>query len=238
MTKRIILIDHHDNLDDDRVTSHLTEMGYEIDLRCPFKGDTLPHIDDDIAGSVIYGGAQSVNDTIKFPFLEIEVKWINQMIDSNLPLLGICLGAQLIAYTLGAKVSRHKDKLYEFGYYEVFPTDDAKRWMPNNMYVTQAHFEQFELPKGATLLATGNDFHCQAFKFNENIYAVQFHPEVTEKIFERWQNSDWAFFDQPGSQTREQQNALMKPADEIQGKWFINFLNELFPTTAILAKAS
>ncbi len=228
MANKIILIDHHDNPRDDLVTLRLGEMGFDLDLRCPFEGDQLPEIDADTIGAVIYGGAQNVTELDQFPFLELEIQWIKNAMEQNLPLIGICLGAQLIAHALGAKVGPHKDGLCEFGYYEITPTANGSSWFDQKMRVTEAHYEHFELPKDAELLATGENFPNQAFRYKDNVFALQFHPEVTTKIFQRWQDSDWAFFDRPGSQTREQQNAVIEAADLIQGKWFYNFLEKIF----------
>lgn len=233
MNNKIILIDHHDNPGDDRVAIHLDKVGFELDLRCPFKGDTLPDIDDGTVGAVIYGGAQSIGDMESLPFLKDEMNWVRSAIDIDLPLLGICLGAQLIAHTLGAKVSPHRRRLCEFGYYEICPTENAGDWFSGKMLVTQAHYEQFELPDGAVLLATGKTFPNQAFRYQNNIFALQFHPEVTACIFKRWQNSDWAFFNEAGAQTREEQDAAIRHADPIQEKWFHHFLDKLFASPAI-----
>ncbi|MCY3769340.1 MAG: glutamine amidotransferase [Gammaproteobacteria bacterium] len=233
MNNKIILIDHHDNPGDDRVAIHLDKTGFELDLRCPFKGDALPDIDDGTAGAVIYGGAQSVGDLERLPFLRDEIDWIRRAIKIDLPLLGICLGAQLIAHTLGAKVRPHKQGLCEFGYYEVSPTENAGDWFSGKMLVTQAHYEQFELPDGAVLLATGKTFPNQAFRYQNNIFALQFHPEVTADIFKRWQNSDWAFFNEAGAQTREEQDAVIRQADPVQEQWFHGFLDRLFLRPAI-----
>ena len=96
------------------------------------------------------------------------------------------------------------------------------------MYLTQAHYQGFHLPDGAALLATGEAFPNQAFRYNDAVYAVQFHPEVTPEIFKRWQDSDWAMFDEPGSQDRETQNKIVAKHGRSQTEWLNNFLQELF----------
>ena len=158
MASKILLIDHHDNLRDDRVSVYLGGIGFETELCCPFKGDRIPEINGSLAGAVVYGGAQNVTDIDQFPFLEEEIAWINSAVENEFPLVGICLGAQLIAHTLGAHVDNHESNLCEFGYYEIEPAIGADHWFTRTMLVTQAHYQQFDLPEYAVLLAKSGNF--------------------------------------------------------------------------------
>lgn len=234
---RIVLVEHHDNPPDDRVTTHLTKMGYDLDLRRPMHGDKL-NLSDDVAGAVLFGGLYNVHEMEKHRFLYDEIAWLGECHRRAIPLLGICLGAQLIAHAFGARVTAMPNGACEFGYYRVTPTAAGRRWMPHPLYVTEAHFYQFELPSGAVLLARGEHCAQQAFRYGTSTYAVQFHPEVTAEIFQRWQNSDWALFTARGAQPRAQQNALAAQHDAAQHAWFIAFLERLFrrnPSAATLA---
>jgi len=228
MSSTVLLIDHHDNPRDDLATTHLQRLGYEIDLCCPFQGDSLPDDNSKYVGAIIYGGAQNVTELEEFPFLQSEIDWLNDAIANNFPIIGICLGAQLIAHCLGANVGHHADELCEFGYYPIIPTAEGRKWISEPMHVTQAHYQHYDLPEGAVRLAYGENFQNQAFRVGNNIFGLQFHPEVTADIFRRWQNSDWAFYDRHGAQTREQQIQLMNKADRIQGDWFRWFLEYFF----------
>ena len=228
MSGKILLLDHHDNLRDDRATVYLQQLGFELELCCPFKGDSLPSNNDDLVGAVIYGGEQNVTGLETWSFLNQEIEWIKSAIEGDLPMIGICLGAQLIAHCLGGEVDNHPDGLCQFGYYEIHPTDQAGDFMSGPMHVTQAHYQQYQTPPGAVSLATGPDFSNQAFRYGENIFGVQFHPEISSEIFKRWQDSEWAFFDRPGAQSREQQNQIINKADPVQGQWFYQFLEKLF----------
>lgn len=224
---RIVLIDHHDNPPDDRVSTHLAELGYELDLRRPADGDALGELGDDLAGTVLFGGMQNVDQLEQYPFLNDEIAWVRAC-HERVPMLGICLGAQLIAHALGAKVTPMREQACEFGYYPVTPTAYAQSWMPQPLHVMQAHFYEFDLPHGATLLASGENCPNQAFRHGQCTYALQFHPEVTPQILRRWQDSDWAFFDADGAQSREQQDALGACHDARQHAWFVDFLTRLF----------
>ena len=229
--RRIVLIDHHDNPPDDRVSTHLEKRGYQLERRYPVNGDALDCADHDLAGSVIYGGTQDVDEMEQYPFLHDEIAWIRHCHARAIPMLGICLGAQLIAHALGAKVAPMAHGKCEFGYYRITPTAEGKGWMPQPMHVTQAHFYEFELPPGATLLARGEGCANQAFRCGQTTFAVQFHPEVTTEIFQRWQNAEWAeqiFFGARGAQTREWQTALATQHDATQHDWFVGFLDQLF----------
>lgn len=230
MKNRIVLIDHHDNPPDDRVTLHLAKLGYELDWRRPVNGDALGAPGDDVAGSVLFGGAQNVDQMTQYPFLHDEVEWIQSCHARRIPLIGICLGGQLIAHALGGKVSPLAGGQCEFGYYRITPTvqGEGEGWMPQPLHVTQAHFYQFEPPPGATLLATGETCAHQAFRCGETTFALQFHPEVSAEIFRRWQDADWAFFGAPGAQTRERQDALLARHDTRQHAWLGGFLDRLF----------
>jgi len=229
MKNRIVLIDHHDNLPDDRVTTHLAARGFAIDLRRPVDGDELEAAPGaDVAGSVLLGGAQNVADG--HAFLRAEADWIRACHARGVPLLGICLGAQLVAHALGGAVAPMPGGRCEFGYHRVTPTAAGRSWMPRPVVAAQAHFYRFTPPPGAILLATGEggDDDAQAFRLGAATYGVQFHPEVTRAMFRRWQDAEWAFFDSPGAQTREAQDALGAQHDAAQGEWFVNFLDQLF----------
>ncbi|NKB60930.1 MAG: GMP synthase [Gammaproteobacteria bacterium] len=226
--RTIIFLDHHDNAGDDIANEHLTEKGFNIDIRRPVNGDPLPEVNNEFQGVIVYGGSMNVTDMEEETYLKDEIQWIDSCIKANRQVLGICLGAQLIAHVLGAKVGPAKSGLCEFGYYEIEPTDAGKGWIPDSFFVTQAHFQEYETPEGATCLAKGKIFEHQAFKYGNNVFAFQFHPEINEAIFTRWQNSDWAFFDSPGAQTREQQGRMKSQASIIQESWFRNFLDGFF----------
>ena len=140
-------------------------------------------------GLVVLGGPMNVDDYERHPHLAVEVELIEQAIDQGLPVLGICLGAQLIAKALGARVHANGGK--EIGWYDVSPTSAAKddplfRDFDEVEKIFQWHGDVFELPTGAVHLATSQRCLHQAFRYGTNVYGLQFHLEVDERLIERW----------------------------------------------------
>lgn len=232
MSKTIVFIDHHENPQDDLAWTHLGQLGFERKLICPFKGEPIDFEVEEIHGTVIYGGGQNLSEQDQHPFLRDELDWITRCMKQQLPVLGICLGGQLIAHALGARVGPRKPQECEFGYYPITPTEHGQGWLPASMHATQAHYEEFDLPHGAMHLAESERFPNQAFRYQENVYGLQFHPEITADIFRRWQDSEWAMFDVEGAQTRAQQDALIDEHDPIQGAWFRQMLASTFGNPA------
>lgn len=144
---------------------------------------------DGYHGLVVLGGPMSVNDTDQYPHLTAELKLIEEAMRRNLPVLGICLGAQLIAKTLGASVYRNKEK--EIGWYDVIPTAEAKRdpllaEFRDTEKIFQWHGETFDIPGTAVHLAFSALCANQAFRYGANVYGLQFHLEVDERMIHRW----------------------------------------------------
>jgi hypothetical protein len=105
----------------DRAHDWASANGFEVDARFPFLGDTLPASTEGYAGSVIYGGRFNADSEAENPFLRDEYRWIEMSLAADLPMLGICLGAQMIARHLGADVGPLPDGRVEFGFYEIRP---------------------------------------------------------------------------------------------------------------------
>lgn len=228
LSNTILFVDHHDNQMDDLAWTHLGQIGFERRLVCPFRGESLDIDPARLAGVVVYGGSQNVDEQKQHPFLKQEIRWLERCLASRTPTLGICLGGQLLAHTLGAKVGPRRPRECEFGFYEVTPTSQDDDFMTAPMSLTEAHFQEFDLPANAVRLAGSAAFENQAFRYDDFAFGVQFHPEVTADIFRRWQDAEWAMFDVKGAQTREQQDALIDHHSERQGLWFKRTLETLF----------
>lgn len=142
-----------------------------------------------VGALIVLGGPMSVGDEDSFPFLRWEKRIIRAAIDDHVPTLGICLGAQLIAATLGATVYRGPVK--EIGWNPVVITphgmvDSLLGYLPESATVFQWHADGFELPQGAIRLASSAHFENQAFRLGKSVYGLQFHLEATPRMIARW----------------------------------------------------
>ncbi len=140
-------------------------------------------------GLVVLGGPMNVDETDTYPFLKREVQWIREALASQVPILGICLGSQLLAKALGAAIYPNRTK--EIGWYEINLTEQAAEdllflGLPASLIVFQWHGDTFDLPKGAVLLATSPQCRNQAFRMGDNAWGLQFHPEMTTDLIDRW----------------------------------------------------
>jgi GMP synthase-like glutamine amidotransferase len=127
---------------------------------------------------IVMGGPMSVHDEDQFPWLAHEKRFVREAMDANRPMLGICLGAQLLAQALGSEVHPGAEK--EIGWFEItrVASKDAFEF-PAAMKVLHWHGETFTLPHGAMHLARSKVCEHQAFEFGRNIMGLQFHLETT-----------------------------------------------------------
>ncbi len=222
--KKILLIVHQENSNPGLVGRILRERGYELDIRCPSLQEALPTTMDNHDGTVIFGGPMSANDSETLPFIRTELDWIPTALDANKPFLGICLGAQLLARVLGATVAPHPENKVEIGYVPIVPTIAGEIYFNSSIYVYHWHNEGFELPQGAVLLAVGKTFINQAFRYGDAAYGLQFHPEMTIDMIDKWTTLGAEHLKPPGVQSRDeqmQQHTLYKLAVE---DWLKGFL--------------
>ena len=150
---RIVLVRHDDGPEDDRVIQFFRSKGIEPQTVRPFLGESLGDVDGSVAASVVFGGRFNVFDDHEHPFLVDEKQWAEQCMKQGVPLLGICLGAQVMANVLGAKVGPLPGDPGEFGYYEIVATEAGKAYFPDRLHVAESHYHQFDIPQGADLLA-------------------------------------------------------------------------------------
>ncbi len=224
MLKPVLLILHQEHSSPGRVGQVLTKLGHPLDIRRPRFGDPLPTTMDEHAGAVIFGGPQSANDSDEF--LKLETDWIGVPLRDQKPYLGICLGAQMMARHLGARVYPHPQGHAQVGYYPIRPTAAGRTICPEwPDHVYQWHREGFELPAGGELLAEGEDaFAVQAFRHGTG-YAIQFHPEVTHAMMYRWLVRGAHRMELPGAKQRADHIAGRAVHDFASRNWLAGFID-------------
>jgi GMP synthase (glutamine-hydrolysing) len=141
------------------------------------------------AGVVLFGSSFNVEHADEQPFIREIGELIRATIDAGVPFLGICFGAQALAWSLGAEVA--KAPVREIGFEPIMPTRAAADDPLLSHYeagdrVFQWHMDTFDLPPGAVLLAAGNRVTNQAIRLNETIWATQFHLEIDRAELEFW----------------------------------------------------
>jgi len=150
--------------------------------------DAQPNMDR-YQGLIVLGGPMNVADQQRHPHLKTELLAIEAALRQGKPVLGICLGAQLLAHVLGAPVRRHTQ--LEIGWYDLETTghgraDPVLGHLGAQAPVFQWHGCTFDLPAGATQLARTDSCEQQAFRFGPNAYGFQFHMEADAAMIERW----------------------------------------------------
>jgi GMP synthase (glutamine-hydrolysing) len=166
----------------------LRNAGIELTIAELFKGDQIPARPEGFDLIVSMGGPMNVYAEDQYPFLRTETELLRSAIPANIPVLGICLGAQMIAKALNAEVKLAAAK--EVGWHTVELTDAGKRdvlfqGLPGSLDVLQWHEDMFTIPEGGVLLASSDACPHQAFRCR-NAYGLQFHVEVDKDIVTGW----------------------------------------------------
>lgn len=143
-----------------------------------YESPTFPEISQ-VDLLIIMGGPMSVNNENTFPWLRSEKHFIREAIRCGIPIVGICLGAQLIANSLGARVYANPEK--EIGWFDIenVPNGETAFKFPTKITVFHWHGETFDLPEGAIHLASSVACKHQAFQIGQNVIGLQFHLEST-----------------------------------------------------------
>lgn len=155
-----------------------------------YRGEPIPSDLSRVRAVCVMGGPMNVDDEAKFQFLKAEDAFIRLLIREHIPVLGVCLGSQLIAKALGKKV--YKAAVPEIGWGKVRLSEDAlvdSLFGPlckTELQVLQWHEDTFDLPDGAVLLATNDQVPHQAYRYGRTTYGLQFHIEVNNSMLLDW----------------------------------------------------
>ena len=163
------------------IETWLQNAGHEISHTRLYDADNFPEIEE-IDLLVVMGGPMSVNDEQKYSWLVKEKDFIKSMIQADKPVLGICLGAQLIVKAMGGEV--FKNTVKEIGWLPISATESQNYnvfQFPEEIDVFHWHGETFSLPNGAVQIAESKGCKNQAFQIGRNVIGLQFHLETTRK---------------------------------------------------------
>jgi len=196
------------------ISTYLDDSHHDIHHIDVFDKHTYPEIDT-VDWLIVMGGPMSANDEAEHPYLIAEKVFIKQVIDAGKTVLGICLGAQLIACALGANVK--PNPVSEFGWHIISPTDEIKHSaladiFNQDMVVFHSHSETFDLPDKAIKVASSEACENQGFLYDNRVLALQFHPEITlqlANLFDEAGHDIWSkspYYNAP--QTRHDANEL------------------------------
>lgn len=172
----------------------LRAAGLAIEERDLPRGDPLPGVDE-VAGIVSFGGVQSVAEIERHPYLEAEAELLREAVAREVPVLGVCLGGQLLAHALGASVRRMPERMVGWWPIEPLPpaTEDALvRELPEAPVALHWNEDCFELPAGAVELAARVGPGVEAFRAGSCAWGIQFHPEVDAATLDHWYAEDFA----------------------------------------------
>jgi GMP synthase (glutamine-hydrolysing) len=166
----------------------LRDAGADVRVWDAVGGEPPPTLDD-VDGVVMFGSSFNVEHADEQPFIHALREVTLEALERETPYLGICFGAQVLAWSLGAPIA--KAPVREVGYVALRPTaaaggDPLLDHYADGDMVFEWHMDTFDLPAGATLLATGDDVVNQAYRLNDTTWATQFHLEIDRAELELW----------------------------------------------------
>ncbi|BBL53986.1 GMP synthase [Bartonella quintana] len=232
--QRIAVVIHRQSTYTGRLGKFLQKGGFVLDIYRPILGQKLPNTLEHYAGVVILGGPMSVND--REAYISEEIEWISLSLKENKPFLGICLGAQMLACKLGGRVCTRNDGIVEVGWYPLEATSQGKALMNWPEMVYHFHDEGiYDLPKEAVLLATGDTYPTQAFRYGDNAWGLQFHAEFTRTMMRRLIVRSAQKLTEKGAQPASAHLKGRLIYDRALSQWFENALRQIFNVSTVHA---
>ena len=189
---RALVVYHHNEKDIGSFKPILERRGFEVDYIYGADDKTLDHdpLTHDLA--IVMGGSMGVYESDQYPYLLNEISYLKKRLDNDLPTLGICLGGQLMAKSLGGDVYKGtNDK--ETGWREIEVTPAGEQSPVRHLdalytKMTQGHQDTFDLPTNCTLLASSDQYKNQVFSHGKKALGFQCHPEMTVDLIDAWLN--------------------------------------------------
>ena len=193
----------------------LVSKGYTLSHTCMYQDQSFPSVHD-MDALIVMGGPMGVNDEDEFPWLTLEKEFVESVIQREIPVLGVCLGAQLIANVLGAAVT--KNPFEEIGWFPVKRTkglqDDRVQDLPVSFDVLHWHKETFDIPSGASNFLVSEGCANQGFVYGDSVLGLQFHleflPSNVHTIYQESGNPD------KSGPYIQSLNEMLAPAEKFQ----------------------
>ncbi|MEE2907321.1 MAG: type 1 glutamine amidotransferase [Planctomycetota bacterium] len=229
----ILVLEHSDRCRCGRLTSALQEHGHRLDIRRLHAGDPVPSDLEGVDGVISAGGPMSPDDDSQ-PWMNAELECLAKATRADIPVLGICLGCQLLARALGGTVAKRATGPC-LGWHETHLTPEGRE---DRLFAglpwtwTTAFWNTWQvdgLPEDAHLLATNHQGDVHAWRYGVRTYAFQFHPEVAPNTLERWIDDEPADVTHAGTT----KSAIMS---QTQAEWpgFERLTERLFKACAML----
>ncbi|RWM15227.1 MAG: GMP synthase [Mesorhizobium sp.] len=189
---RVLVVQNFDSKGLGQIGAALVEAGADIDLRRPYRGETLPQDSDAHDAMVVLGGAQNALDDEICPYFPELLDLTRDFAGKDRAVLGICLGSQLVARAFGGE--NRIGGASEFGWHKVSLTPAAKAdpvlaALPENFPIFEWHDDTFVLPENAVRLAGNEVAENQAFRIGRAVYGFQFHFEADRPMVRDWSRS-------------------------------------------------
>jgi GMP synthase (glutamine-hydrolysing) len=185
---KIWVLQHHPAENLGTIAEALEEAALAWQYVRVFDGHPIPDAMKGAGGLIVMGGPQTVYQLDRYPHLRDEMRLIESALEEHKPILGVCLGSQLLAATLGAQVRRGERR--EIGWYPVRLADSARddrllRGLPGEFVAAHWHSDVFDLPADAIKLASSEATDVQAYRYRDNAWGFLFHVEMTAEILRK-----------------------------------------------------
>ncbi|MEZ6211023.1 MAG: type 1 glutamine amidotransferase [Phycisphaerales bacterium] len=233
----IIVLQHSDICGAGRLGMTLRDHGFKMDIRRVHAGDRVPTDFEGVDGVMSLGGPQNVGED--HPFMEREYAFLKEAHERQLPVVGICLGAQMIAHALGGDVAKMAAPEVGFPAMDIGPvgqTDTILAGVAWRSHQFQAHgYEVTKLPAGATLLASSAKCKVQAFRAGMRTYGFQFHPECDKGMARAIATDSAEFLHSAGLTKDEFEKQMAAHYDEfarLSDRMCVNIATALIPRYA------
>ena len=213
----VVVIQHLEPEGPALIADALARRGHRVEVIRTDLGDPVPTDATALAGLVVMGGPMSAGSDEDFPSRSAEIGLIADAVDRGVPVLGICLGAQLLAVAGGASIIRGEVPEIGWGTATMEPgaaDDPLFMRMTGELAVLHWHGETFGLPAGAVHLASSAAYPNQAFRLGPTAWGLQFHLEVDGAAVERFVSSFGDEADDPGAISRDASDQLARSVDQ------------------------